>query len=93
VRGAATLSRESPISNPLPEELTKKDFKGSFPSPISEGRKKAGPGAGQNINHHCPQPQKEASKLFYRRPLRAQLWTLPKGPMRRNSSSDVRAAS
>lgn len=35
--GSSRLSRESPISNPLPEELTKKDFKGNFPSPNSWG--------------------------------------------------------
>lgn len=84
--GSSMLSRESPISNPLPEELTKKDFKGSCPSPISGGRKKADPGAGHSINHHCPQPQKEASKLFCHRPCTAQLWTFPKDSRRRNSS-------
>lgn len=35
--GSSTLSRESPISNPLPEELTKKDFKGNSPPPMLAG--------------------------------------------------------
>ena len=45
--GGRKLSRESPISNPFPEELTKKDFKRSAPPPPphppgrGEGRKLA----------------------------------------------------
>lgn len=35
--GSSMLSRESPISNPLPEELTKKDFKGNSPPPTLAG--------------------------------------------------------
>lgn len=41
--GSSQLSRESLISNPFPEELTKKDFKGRLPPPTSEGRKECWP--------------------------------------------------
>lgn len=91
--GSSPLSRESPISNPLPEELTKKDFKGNSPSPNSGGGgKKADPGAGRSVNHQGPQAPEEASKLLCHRPLTAQLWTFPKDPRRRNSSAVGRAA-
>lgn len=92
--GSSPLSRESPISNPLPEELTKKDFKGNSPSPNcgGGGGKKADLGAGCSVNHQDPQAPEEASKLLCHRPLTAQLWTFPQDPRRRNSSAVGRAA-
>lgn len=46
-----------------------------------------------NINHHCPQPQNEASKLFGHRPLTAPSWSLTQDLMAGNSSVALRAAS
>lgn len=54
--GSSPLSRESPISNPLPEELTKKDFKGNSPSPNSGG------GGGRKLT------QEQAAALIIRVP-------------------------
>lgn len=93
MRGSSKLSRESPISNPFPEELTKGDFKGSPPPSPLRGGKNARPRAGHDINHHCPQPQNEASELFGHRPLTAPSWSFPQGLMGGNSSVALRAAS
>lgn len=87
--GGRKLSRESPISNPFPEELTKKDFKRSppprppAPPPVPRGGEKAGPGAGHDINHHCPQSQSGASKLLCRRPFSTLVRCFPQGLMGR----------
>ena len=89
--GSGQLSRESPISNPFPEELTK-DFKGNHPSLARRGGKNAGPGAAITLIITGPHLRAGFKRLRHR-PLTAQLWTFPQGLTRGISLVALRAVS